>query len=1320
MDYIIYIYGDMQIFADMFAALSALFNPISGTTNAFIDESGVERGVGTAVALASIFALMTNVVSYMSVGKFEPHKATYGLAVYLVLWIPTVETVYVADLATSAPSSSWVAIDDVPLGVATIGHALSNISRTLNASLQNDLSSGTVGGVAFSSVALKGHSGLTNTGFLSPLLAILSLREIGYVRDRRIDTNMYFYAKYCIGRSRGISGYPGINWREMYTTTDPLDYLFDTSKVANLAAKRVDNNDNVTIMNCHDLADELNGDSTLVGSVRNYVQSGPALNTAKFAGLIKNSNQSLLDGSTVTNSGNVGNVFNDELDKVVGTLGFAQELQIQNWLKVRASMLEHASSLSDTTLNSYSMVMSQNIETARMEAAVKGENFLKWSFSAMTGLMFVFYALFPLIGVVMVAKGAKGIEFLGSYILFGLWIYSWQTISIIINYWSTSNYVHYLNLIQNYSGLSLDKVELYVAAAQDAVTVGSNLMASVPLITYAVLTGSMFAMTQLSSVATPKGDVGRSVDNQVPQIGSNAPNVEMKSQLSQTVGGIAHGTPNSALPALQGFGIQGVVSSANGVSSQYNGMQTASKEVGSAIQKLSNYMQSNAYSENSNGLRSVMSSDGSTISKSFASQVASSLGMNLSENDTADFARLIGAKLDPKPGTMAQTQSEMDAFLKQHGANTTDSASVDSAVLNQVATQSSNLISNGQMSDETEQSLVSEANSASTAYKEAEQYQKTESAQQAHNQSLAYSRGGTGENMWQQFVASMPQHTGSAHDFAAYRNQLIQSAANEIGVNPSQISGLIDRASENAKSYAQANNQAIGTSTGVSEFIASMKTIGETMNSLVNNPIAGLDSNVAQEVMRNAYNNMVSDVYGTPQDSANPLKYTDGNGNQQFKSGKDVIDGVNSGMTTFTAPANDSSAATTQRELKKPWSNSQQISDVGDYANALISRFTGDSGRTLPTPTDGKGVNQLLDQTRTALLENLVGRGSGIIEELKSGNMSEQQRALKQSELMGIHQTAQRLGSIDPSASNSQEALDKLKMMDKFSQNASDSSKVAGEAYNTQGAVRDHQEHVDANTNHSGLAWDAIWGKTGFDFTSANEARGVYELFDSNPQLADQLVVQSLNKGHELRRPAGQSKENWANERNSGLERYQELKAQVGGEKAFMQTMYEVGGAGGGAGYFAIGASAAGNVVGAGIDTFGGRNLKGAGDIARTAGTAAGVTAMAGNMVNVSGKHGGENLAVEMMANELTQQLQAGNTKQVLAMLGEEKVGEYKTGYFSHREGDYLGKPDNSLVSQDKSGNFIVDKNQLSQLYKDSGDQLYGQHVRFLNHLESK
>lgn len=363
-------------------------------------------------------------------------------------------------------------------------------------------------------------------------------------------------------------------------------------------------------------------------------------------------------------------------------------------------------------------------------------------------------------------KGLKGIEFLGSYILFGLWIYSWQTISIIINYWSTSNYVHYLNLIQNYSGLSLDKVELYVAAAQDAVTVGSNLMASVPLITYAVLTGSMFAMTQLSSVATPKGDVGRSVDNQVPQIGSNAPNVEMKSQLSQTVGGIAHGTPNSALPALQGFGIQGVVSSANGVSSQYNGMQTASKEVGSAIQKLSNYMQSNAYSENSNGLRSVMSSDGSTISKSFASQVASSLGMNLSENDTADFARLIGAKLDPKPGTMAQTQSEMDAFLKQHGANTTDSASVDSAVLNQVATQSSNLISNGQMSDETEQSLVSEANSASTAYKEAEQYQKTESAQQAHNQSLAYSRGGTGENMWQQFVASMPQHTGSAHDFA--------------------------------------------------------------------------------------------------------------------------------------------------------------------------------------------------------------------------------------------------------------------------------------------------------------------------------------------------------------------------------------------------------------------------------------------------------------------------------------------------------------------------------------------------------------------------
>lgn len=334
MDYIIFIYGDMQIFADMFAALSALFNPVAGGVNAFINDSASDRGVGTAVALAAIFALTTNVVSYMQMSKFEPHKATYGLMMYLVLWVPTVDTIYIADLATTSPASSWVTIDDVPLGVATIGHALSNISRTINSSLQNDLSSGEIGGLAFNSTALKGHGGATNTGFLSPLLAILSLREIAFVRDRRIDTNVYFYSKYCIGKARVTAGATGINWSELESNPAPLDYLFDTARVPNTPTKRVDSNDKVSFVNCHTLADELNGPETLVGSVRNFIKYGESMNSAKFQGLVSNVGSALVNETNPTTDGNIDSVFTDQLDSVVGTLGFAQQLQVQKLVTI--------------------------------------------------------------------------------------------------------------------------------------------------------------------------------------------------------------------------------------------------------------------------------------------------------------------------------------------------------------------------------------------------------------------------------------------------------------------------------------------------------------------------------------------------------------------------------------------------------------------------------------------------------------------------------------------------------------------------------------------------------------------------------------------------------------------------------------------------------------------------------------------------------------------------------------------------------------------------------------------------------------------------
>ncbi len=1326
MDYIIYIYGDMQIFADMFAALSALFNPVSGGVNAFINDSASDRGVGTAVALAAIFALMTNVVSYMQMSKFEPHKATYGLMMYLVLWVPTVDTIYIADLATASPSSSWVAIDDVPIGIATIGHALSTISRTVNSSLQNDLSSGEIGGTTFNSTALKGHGGASNTGFLSPLLAILSLREIAFVRDRRIDTNVYFYSKYCISRARNAAGVTGINWRQLQSDPDPLNYLFDTSLVPNTPTKRIDSNDKVTYVNCHALASELNGADTVVGSIRNFIKYGPSINTAKFEGLVSNVGSALINEANPTTDANIDLVFTEQLDSVVGTLGFARQLQEQNWLRLRAEMAKHASSLSDTTLNSYSMVMAQNIETARMEASIKGENFLKWSFAAMTGLLFVFYALFPLIGVVMVAKGPKGIEFLGSYILFGLWIYSWQTISIIINYWSTSNFVNYVNLINGYTDLSLDKIEMYITAAQDAVSVGSNLMASVPLITYAVLTGSMFAMTQLSSVATPQGDTSKSVGNQVPQIGQNAPSVDMKSQLSQTVGGLNHGIMNASIPILQGFTASQVISDSNGTSNQYAHRETAGKEVNSAFQSVSQYMRSDGYQYSGVNSSGLVTTQTGSVSTSFADKVAKNLGLNFNDTETADFARELGARFNADPAHGAQTNKETNAYLKSIGAGHLDSTAVDAAVMEQYSTVGNQLISKGEVRTDDEKASIMAADSASTAYKKAETYDRVESAQEARNKEFANTSGGTGENMYRQMAVTRPEYTGSANGISNYRNERIMAAANQLGIDPEITRGLQDRVAGIIDTHSANNHQNIGVNRPEAQFASTWKTTGEVMNSLVQDPIAGLDIDEGQEIIRNAMNDWYSDIYGETEGgvtNSNDLK-----SNGQIKSE------VHGGLKKFGDKASDSSASKTQKELSLPFSNESLNQEFEQKANALISQFTGQpSNMSIESDMDFQSA---LQNTKSGLTESLGNKINALESEITSGKLSKGDVAQKQAQVDFLQGQMDRANLIDPSAASSQDGYSKLQAFSEIAAQAGVANQVGNKVQATNEKVDSASGKIDDNTSQKGLMWSTAFGSSGFAFNNEDEIQEIANLFDSNPTAADARVQTALERGHDVRKPVGMSNEAWQSRTNEASERYNELKGQVGGKLAFIQTLYETGQAQSGAGGVAILAQAGGNVLSTAAKL--NEETEGASGTIKSAGTAVGVTALAVNAgLQAYENQNGRTAAVNLFSNELNKQLNGGNAQDVLDMLDTKasKPSYRSVSYYSGTSG-----PQTELVTvtnqgfdtpygpssngSSKKGTMVtetdqvynLDPHRLNEYYKDEKNKgAFAEHIQQLS-----
>jgi hypothetical protein len=65
------------------------------------------------------------------------------------------------------------------------------------------------------------------------------------------------------------------------------------------------------------------------------------------------------------------------------------------------------------------------MESQRVEVATEGSIFLQMMFPLMGFFQFLFFALPPLIVLVMLAAPAAAARILGFYLLFGVWAYSW-------------------------------------------------------------------------------------------------------------------------------------------------------------------------------------------------------------------------------------------------------------------------------------------------------------------------------------------------------------------------------------------------------------------------------------------------------------------------------------------------------------------------------------------------------------------------------------------------------------------------------------------------------------------------------------------------------------------------------------------------------------------------------------------------------------------------------------------------------------------------------------------------------------------------------
>ena len=133
------------------------------------------------------------------------------------------------------------------------------------------------------------------------------------------------------------------------------------------------------------------------------------------------------------------------------------------------------------------------------DAAMGGSGFLKTMFTTMGFLQVLFFALFPVIalyGLIVVNNTAK---VFGGYIFFGIWCQSWLlVVAPIQSYIQTSIVDEMTKITSGDSGMTLaNSMQVYQSLA-NKLAVAGDLMASSQMLSLALLSGSMIALSGLA------------------------------------------------------------------------------------------------------------------------------------------------------------------------------------------------------------------------------------------------------------------------------------------------------------------------------------------------------------------------------------------------------------------------------------------------------------------------------------------------------------------------------------------------------------------------------------------------------------------------------------------------------------------------------------------------------------------------------------------------------------------------------------------------------------------------------------------------------
>lgn len=964
-------------------ALAVLFDPTQ--SEFFVSNGGMGLGVGAT--LAAMIAFIGTGFNWFGTQKFAPQGALYGIVLYSLFFVPKMETVWLSDLYTGRTEQ----VLNVPFGVAAMGSAFSTISVGMTEAFEREYTGpGAIDGLTYDQSLVTGGA-IGGNGFLSPLKVLLYFRHNSFHEvPTYIRYNILSYLRDCPIKSSKMGVVPQrFNWDDLSRSNTPVTYTFNNDFTANFDVASKDITNTIVWTKCFDLAAALGGAGagsleSLLTDTETYGFYGYKATMARgnfdsFMSKIQSGGSHNLLDSIDT----VDNALSSLMKGGVNSQKFMMSALVRDY---KAESQKH-SSLSADGLSEYVGTMTTAVEQAKALQITEGSEFLHWSMTAMTAMQFLFYVLSPIVGIMLVAQGPNSFKYLGGYLLFGMWVYSWIPVAAGINFWSVGAFMEAFNAQDGVMGITPGTVDLYVEQAMTAVATGSNLLAMTPLITFALLSaGGAYAMTSLAQSANPKGGAQKAANMLAPDLRSSPPVANMKGLYEQNASGQSNAT--------------GVESNAANSQIQLSAGEIQSDQVKTSQALVSSAKSSNsaATAETFKSLKSVMgqTSGGHTVSnlnsqgiktKAAWQNALSEVGMNgssLSETQANELNARIGAGAGNKSAIMAIAGDIKMADGSTFAGTQQQVDQINSSFASGIEVDESQTSSSGDTASSQKTNAVSRAveNSKQTGAKleKAQQYADEQSHEVATNSQIGENSSKTLDQVHTAMANAGQIEGGTWASTEAFTQRAFNSAADEAGMtNQSDRDNLWNRLSDGAEAEFSGGGQFKpgdrDSASALNSFwkaSASVQGQGDTPKSAQENAI--LQDTRNEMLERAGAGNMVPEKNGF---DANQVKNNVTAGGSALN--RQVNGGTGgSGVPTFDANGNNSDTGNTNGQDIRNGDNKLK---AGDPINEKrMGKLEGNVGRLdeLSNAITGNNSSQYKDKfesQRNELSEKPIAQG---------------------------------------------------------------------------------------------------------------------------------------------------------------------------------------------------------------------------------------------------------------------------------------------------------------------------------------------------------